>query len=242
MKKIISIVLFASVCFVAGAQNVKNVVHDANAELRRVESFNAVAVSSAITLYLSQGSENAVAISTDGGDNAKIKTEVKNGVLRIYPESGVWGKWNWGSDRKMKAYVTVKDLKRLQASGACKVIITDKINVTDLHIEITGASTLKGELAAERIKMELSGASNATLSGTAGNLDIEATGASTLRASDLVVNVCSAEASGASSMRLNVQKEFARIEASGASSIHYKGDASFKNFESSGASSIKKDK
>lgn len=225
----------------ATAQNIKNVVHDANAELRHVEDFNSISVSSAITLYISQGAENAVAISTDGADNSKIRTEVKNGTLRISPDNGYWNKWSWSGDKKIKAYVTVKDLKRIEASGACKVIITDKITVTDLRAEITGASGLKGELTAERMKLEISGASNATLTGTVANLDVEVTGASTLKASDLVVTTCSAEASGASSMRLNVIKDFTRVEASGASNIHYKGDASVRNFEASGASSIKKD-
>jgi hypothetical protein len=241
MKKII-LTLCLAVSFIGiSAQNIKNVVHDANAELRRVEGFNSISVSSAITLYISQGNENAVAISTDGSDNSKIKTEVKNGVLHIFPENGYWNKWSWSGDRKVKAYVTVKDLKRLEASGACKVIIADKINLSDLRVEITGASSLKGELAAERIKLEISGASNATLTGTVANLEVEVTGASTFRGADLLVTICSAEASGASSMRLNVTKEFTRAEASGASSIHYKGDAVIRSFEASGASSVKKD-
>jgi len=38
-------------------------VYDANAEVRNVGSFSKIKVSSAITLYLSQGKEQAVAVS-----------------------------------------------------------------------------------------------------------------------------------------------------------------------------------
>jgi len=241
MKRLMIVLVLFSCFFMAAAQHVKNVVHDSNAEIRQVGSFNGVTVSGAVNVYISQGSENAVAISTEGGENAKIKTEVRDGILRISPESGTWSFWNWGNERKIKAYVTVKDLKRLEASGASKIFITDRITVSNIKIEITGASSIKGEIAAETIKMEVSGASNGILSGTADNLNIEVTGASTFRAMDLVTNTCSAEASGASSIRVNVQKEFLLADASGASTIHYKGSPLIRNFDSSGASSIKKD-
>ena len=61
--------------------NAQNVVHDANAQVRNVGSFNKIRVSSAISLYLSQGNTQAVAVSSeDAKCNAKIITEVKNGI------------------------------------------------------------------------------------------------------------------------------------------------------------------
>lgn len=241
MKKIASVlvVLFLTVN-VTLAQNVKNLVHDANAEIRKVKDFDAIEVSSAITVYLSQGNENAVAISTDEGGNNNIKTEVKNNVLKIYPENDFLGKWNCG-DRKIKAYITIQSLKKLYAGGACKVVLTEKLKADDLKIELGGASFLKGEINASTLSLSLGGASTITINGTANNLEISAYGASNVKAYDLLVNTCSADANGASNIKVNVAKEFSHIHASGASSIHYKGDAVIKDFESSGASSIKKE-
>ncbi len=124
MKKII---IAFSVLLIAFSSTLRaqNVVHDANADVRNVGSFNKIRVSNAITLYLSQGSTEAVAVSAgDKEHTAKIKTEVNNGVLRIYVENGAWNGWNW-SDKHMKAYVTFKDLQMLEASGASDVQIVD---------------------------------------------------------------------------------------------------------------------
>ncbi len=258
MKKITGIGLFLLAALFAFAQDTKNIVYDAHAERRNVGDFKAVEVSNAIALYLSQGKECAVAISAEN-ETAKVRTEVKNGVLKIYLEEGVWRKWN-RNELRVKAYVTVKNIERITASGACMVRITDKLSSPDLKIVLTGASNLKGEIKAEMLKMDISGASSATatvtggtlglvvsgassgnFTGTAGNLQVDVSGASNLKAYDLAANTCSAEASGASSVRVQVTGEFIRANASGASSIRYKGNASARNFEASGASSIKKD-
>ena len=259
MKKIVIALFLITVSAVSFAQNTKSVVYDANAEVRKVDEFKAVDVSNAITVYLSQGAETAVAISTENGDKNKVKTEVRNGVLKIYMESDFWGKWG-GRDEKVKAYVTVKDINKLVASGASHIRIADKLTVSNLKVVCSGASSIKGELKADDLKFDLTGASSTNLiintnklyvdmsgassgnfSGSSSELMIDASGASSFKGFDLVANTCIADASGASTIRVNVAKEFSKIHASGASSIHYKGDATIKNFESSGASSIKKD-
>ena len=257
MKKVCLSFLVIVAAFFTYAQDTKNLVYDANAEKRNVGEFNALDISSAITVYISQGNETGVAISVENGEKDKVKTEVRNGVLKIYVESGFWGSWR---DSRVKAYVTVKQLQKIIASGASSIRITDKLTAGHLKIGLSGASNLKGEINADELKFELtgastihstihakstefgiSGASTANLTGNTGELDVEASGASNFKAFDLVAEICGAEASGASSVRVNCTKHFNKLQASGASSIHYKGTAEVKNFESSGASSIKKD-
>src|SRR5205809_1034755 len=107
--------------------NAQNVVHDANAQVRNVASFNKIRVSSAISLYLSQGNQQGVAVSSEDQDvTNRIITEVKNGVLKIYVENGAWNGWNWGN-KHLKAYVTFTTLEMLDASGACNVELNDQI-------------------------------------------------------------------------------------------------------------------
>jgi len=81
MKKIFSLILFTSFIIAASAQKT---INDANAEKRNVSGFHAIEVSGGIDLYLSQGDE-AVAVSASKDEyRAKIKTEVKDGVLKIW--------------------------------------------------------------------------------------------------------------------------------------------------------------
>lgn len=215
------------------------VVHDANAEERKVDKFSSIDVSGALTVYLTQGNSQAVAVSAaDEKYIERIKTEVKNGVLKIYVESSFLKSFSW-SDKKMKAYITCTQLNSLSISGASAINIPEKISSNDLSVDLSGASSIKGILEIKDLKVDLSGASSANLKGSAGNAKIEASGASSFNSYDLEIDNCKAQSSGASSVRINAVKELS-AKATGASSIHYKGDPIMKGFESSGSSSIKK--
>lgn len=96
MKKIfLSFIAIIALHICYAQSDVKTIVNDANAVKRSVGGFHGVQVSSAISLYISQGSEDAVAVSSNDADEiGKIKTEVKNGILKIWVESSsVWGGW-----------------------------------------------------------------------------------------------------------------------------------------------------
>ncbi|MBN9297233.1 MAG: DUF2807 domain-containing protein [Filimonas sp.] len=238
MKKMI--LAFILVLAATGMQlKAQNVVYDANAEVRKVESFKGIEVSGGISVYLSQGKEQAVAVSVDEQKYiSKVRTEVRNGILKIYVESGGWNSWNWGN-RKVKAYVTVSTLESLELSGASSMKISGDVNITDLKAEVTGASSLKGSFKGNSMKLETSGASVATLEGSINSLSMEVSGASVVKAYDLTTANCNVDASGASSVSVTATKEL-KMEASGASSIGYKGDAAIKKIDVSGASTVRK--
>ena len=221
------------------AQNEKNIVYDENASVRKIKGFTSIKLSGAIDLYLSQGNEEAVAVSAASKEaEAQIKTVVKNGVLEIYPESNGISWKSWG-DTKMKAYVTFKSIDNLEASGACNIKVSQTIKGSDLSISMSGASDFAGAVSVSNLKIEASGASNYKISGAADNVKIDASGACGIKGYNLKAQTCKVEASGASSIRISVEKEL-RAEASGGSSITYKGNAIVKENDASGGSSIKR--
>lgn len=214
-------------------------IHDANAEVRNVSGFKGVSVSSAIDLYISQGSTEAVAVSAkDTKVRDRIKTEVKDGVLYISFDGNGWKNWGMG-DQKMKAYVTIKDINRLEASGASDVKVSGSLKTDNLKLHLSGASDFEGNVEVDNIQVQGSGASDIKISGKADQAKIEMSGASDFKGYDFTVNYCKAEVSGAGDLQVTVNKEL-DAQASGASSIKYKGDAVVKRSDSSGASSIKK--
>ena len=214
----------------------KTVVYDANAEVRTVEPFTGIKVSNAFAVYVSQGTENAVAVSINDADQLKnIKTEVKNCILHISIQSSAWKAFNGKSP---KAYITVKDLQRLEVSGASLVRFTDKMNLTQLKVDLSGASSVKGELAVGSLSVDQSGASLFSVSGTATEARIEVSGASSFKSYELIIDNCKADISGASSAQVTVTKEL-KAEASGASSFRFKGNPPVKDTHTSGASAIK---
>jgi hypothetical protein len=217
----------------------KTVINDPNVEVRAASGYHGIRVSSAIDLYLSQGDQEAVAVSAaDVKWRDRIRTEVNGGILHIYVESK--GLQFGGGNRKMKAYVSFTHLDKLNASGASDVYVDGVISGDNLDITLSGASDFKGAIKVNSLKLDQSGASDATIIGTvAGLAEIESSGASDLKGYELVTETCTAKVSGASDLRITVNKEL-NANATGASSIYYKGEAVIKDLHSSGSSTVSK--
>lgn len=203
---------------VAVGVNAQNVVHDANAQVRNVGSFNKIKVSSAISLYLSQGNTQAVAVSSEAPDvTAKIITEVSNGTLKIYVENGFWNKWNWGN-KHLRAYVTFTQLELLDASGASSVQLTDPINIGDFKLVLTGASSMKGDIKGGDLNFDLNGASTGKINIKATSLKLSASGASTFKG-DVNADKMDYDVNGASTTDVDGTTTDLIVSASGASNF-----------------------
>lgn len=226
--------MFASIFAIAQ----HDIVIDANASVRNLSgSFNAIRVSGGIDLFLSQAESVSLAVSAANESlKENIKTSIEDGVLIIaYKGEKVWVR----KDRKLKVYVSFKDLNNLQASGACDVIVSGAITTPSLVLQMSGACDFKGKIAVTDLKLNLSGASDAKISGTANKVEVVSSGASDLKGYDLVTDYCDANVSGASDVNITVKTEL-NANAKGASSIYFKGDALIREMKSSGASSIER--
>ncbi|MDB5229840.1 MAG: hypothetical protein JWN76_645 [Chitinophagaceae bacterium] len=235
MRKFI-IVAFLLSGIIANAQE-KVLIHDANAEARSVPGFSAIEVQGGIDIYLSQGSQEAVAVSASRPEyRDKIRSEVKNGVLHLWYEDKSW----FGPEnRKLKAYVTVATLNKIRASGASDVYVSGTLKATDLELQMSGASDFKGKVSCSNLKIDNSGASDLDISGDAQTAKIELSGASDFKGYEFTTEYCDVHATGASDVKITVNKELS-AHASGASDVYYRGNAVIKNVNASGASSVKR--
>ncbi|MEO6610766.1 MAG: head GIN domain-containing protein [Chitinophagaceae bacterium] len=214
-------------------------INDPNAEVRPAKNFHGISVSSSFDVYLTQGNEEAVAVSADETKHRdRIKVEVKDGILYVgYDNERKLG-WSSGN-KKLKAYISFKQIDKLNISGACDVFIAGTLKAGDLDIHQSGASDLKGKLDVQKLTVDLSGASDMTVSGTTRQLSIEASGASGFKGYDFSTDICDVRASGASDIKITVNKELS-AHASGASDVRYKGDGVIRDIKSSGSSSVSK--
>ncbi len=236
MKKILILIF----CFFFGQPLIhaqKN-IHDANAVVRNLSGFHGIQIQDGIDLYLTQSDKEAVAVSASSSEyRDKINTEVENGILKIsYGDKSHWGV-NWGN-HKLKAYVSVKTIDRLHASGGADVYIEDKLRATQLYIQLSGGSDLSGALIVDELALDASGGSDAKISGSAKKATIGISGGSDFKGYDFKIENCSINASGGSDANIYVDKEL-NSHASGGSDIYYKGNAITKS-SSSGDGSIKK--
>ncbi len=236
-----AITLFVSLLILTGTILAQKTIRDANVQSRNgLKNFNTVQVSSGIDLYLTQSSEEAVAVSASTEEyRNKIITEVVDGVLKIYYEKK--DGWNWslhGDNKKLKAYVSVKNLDRLGASGGSDVSLETAIRSNRLSISLSGGSDLKGEIQCDEFSLSASGGSDAIIKGKAGQVKITASGGSDVDGYGLITDVCKVVSSGGSDVSITANKQM-DATASGGSDIRYKGNATATTSKS-GSSDIRK--
>lgn len=235
MKKLFSLVFFATIVSAATAQKT---INDANAEKRSASSYHAIEVSGGIDLFLSQGEESVAVSASESKYRDRIKTEVNNGVLKIWYDTKSNVNMDWGN-RKMKAYVSFKTLDKLRGSGGSDIQVDGSIKTTELDLAVSGGSDFIGKVEANELKVNTSGGSDVKISGTVIKLAIDASGGSDFNGYDLAADVCNLEASGGSDVHITINKELS-AEASGGSDVFYKGNGTVREMRSSGSSSIKK--
>jgi len=236
MKKIVLSAVLMLAGAMAFAQGTK-VINDKNAVKRSVQGYHGVVISSGIDLYLNQGGEEAVAVSSSDPEmRDRIITEVENGILHIYIENKGWH-WNWSGDKHLKAYVSCKELDELRASGGSDVYIDGAIQSDRLAIHLSGGSDLHGKATVSDLTVEQSGGSDSYIGGSATRLHVHASGGSDFHGYDLATDNCQADASGGSDIYVTVNKELDAM-TSGGSDVHYKGNGVVRESHASGSSSI----
>ena len=229
MKKIIFAVLL-----MFSILNVQSQDDDKNLQTRKVSGYHGVEVSGGIDLYLSSGPESVSVSASSQSVRDHMVTEVVDGILRIHLQKN----WHPGfGNPKMKAYVSITDLKNLGASGGGEIVLKNQITAVDLDISLSGGSNLKGKLNANHLVISQSGGSDVDISGTVQKLDVDASGGSDLAGFGLVTDYLNLSASGGSDTEITVNKELS-IDASGGSDVAYKGAAVVKQIKSSGSSSV----
>jgi hypothetical protein len=210
---------------------------DRMAEKRSVDAFSSILVSGGIQLFLTPDDKDEVVVSAkDEEARNRIITKVVGNRLEIYYDSKTWIRM---PDLKLKAYVSYKKLIEITGSGSTSINITSLYKAENLDIEVSGASSLNGDIDVKNLQLIASGSSRITLKGKSNNLNATVSGASSVKAYELSSDYCKAKASGASNINITVNKELS-VEALGASSVYYKGDGVIKDIRTSGASSVKK--
>lgn len=239
MKTLLSILIITAMTTQALGQGDTKVINDPLAQVRSVSGFKAIEIRHGIDLYLTQGDEETVVVSASNEfDRDHITTTVENGVLKISFRGDRGFSVNW-RDRKLRAYISVKNIESIKASEGSDVIGRGALSVNKLKLEFWGGSDYVGNVVVEELNIQIRGGSDVRISGKATNLQVEASGGSDFIGSDLACEYAIIEARGGSDARLNVSKELF-AEASGGSDIEYKGSPVIKRSSSSGSSSITK--
>lgn len=203
-------------------------------EKRDVSGFNELSVSSAFVVEISVGNTESLEIEADERYIDDIISEVRGGklVLRIRESRNTRRMRN-----SPRAYLTVKSLDRIDASGAVKLRSGDPIKTDKFELELSGASIITLDVEVKELYVQASGACVINMAGTARDQTVRTTGATRYSAFDLESEIADIRVTGAGSARVTVSEKL-DVRASGASSIRYQGRPSV-NKSTSGASSVR---
>lgn len=239
MKKIgYTLFTFFVINTVAGQQKMS---YDNNAEKRSVGSFHGIKVATGIKLMISQGNTEEVAVSAANiDDRNKIKTEVVNGVLKIYfNKENNWGGWN-GNKKNLKAWVSFKSIDEFNGSSGSSTIAEGIIKAGNLILDISSGADFKGSINCSSLNVELSSGADANVSGNSEKIVVKASSGSDFKGFALTTKICDADASSGADIEITVQKEI-KAEASSGGGVYYKGTAIITSFSKSSGGSINKE-
>jgi len=198
-----------------------------------ISDFDKVETSHSFVVDIKQGEAFSVIIRVDDNLVEQLQVEKFGSTLKIGLEPAV----SIVSNATLEAEITMPELTGLDISGASNATISGFKSTKNLTVDLSGASSLRGDIEAGDTSFDLSGSSNANLTGSGGNLNLDASGSSDVDLSDFPVADAEIDASGASTVTV-VPSGRLDVEASGASNVTYLGEPSMGTIETSGASSV----
>lgn len=225
-----------------------------------IENVREIVVSGGASLELRQGNSETLRAEATQEDLEYVSVDLSGTRLTLKMKSKRKGFFDWfGSDYgKVKFIVQIKDLSKLELSGAAHGEIGNlrannltlnlygasranigQLRVADLTVDISGAGRVKvNEIHAQQVDANISGAAQMELEGAGevNDLRLDVSGASKYFGRELASVNARARASGASHIEVRVS-ETLDANASGASHISYYGNPRVKQ-DSSGASRI----
>lgn len=205
-------------------------------EIRKVNDFNAVKVSSGIDLYLTMGETEAVKVIADNDIIDEIITEVKDGTLRIYMKKNTWFWWKVSKSRKV--YVTVKELNSIDASSGSAVKSENTLKGDNLKVEASSGSDVEIDVFYKSLSVDTSSGSDAKLSGKVKTLKAEASSGSDIKAQNLESKICKVKVSSGSDATVTVTDEL-YAKASSGGDIRYYGNPDIKDTDESSGGDVR---
>lgn len=204
-------------------------------ETRTVGTFTSISASAGLNVFIKKGSTSSVVVEADEKRLDKVKTEVKNGTLKLDVESK---SWTWGSgNSEVNVYVTYTSLNAISVSGGVDLESEGILTSDNLSIAASGGSDMKLEINVKDLNISLSGGADLVLKGKADKVEINASGGSDLSAYGLTCQDANIKASGGADVEITVDKSL-NANASGAADISYKGKVKDVKANKSGGASV----
>jgi hypothetical protein len=216
--------------------------------------FTRLDVSSAFDVTVTQSDTYSVTVTADESIDEYVSVTLAGDtlIMTLTPRH-LYTDFTTG-DRTLKAEITMPTLLKLKLDGASTATVegfnsintfalassVSKLDVragmTDFNI--SGASSVSGNMSATSLNFLVSGASTVDLSGAAEDITLAVDGASKAEMEEFRLKVATVNLTGASSATIHVSERL-NARLSGASTLLFRGNATLGITEVPGASTIK---
>lgn len=143
-------------------------------EVRNIGKFSGISVSNGIKVNFTQGNSQKVQVQADSGKENYIKTEVENGILRIYTQAP---KGKSISIKNAVVNVIAPSLNNIILNSAAGFISTNTVNADVLNVEVYSAARLNGSFKTNTLNIDATSGSNTKMDVFTKTLNIDATSA-----------------------------------------------------------------
>lgn len=201
-------------------------------------NYNGIKVANGIDLFITQSNSENIRLSADREILEYAVVEKEGDVLSIHFKKNT-NITSLFKKRTLKAYVNVKTLESLTASGGSDVVSQNQIKTQKLVIRASGGSDVKLDIVVKDLDVTSSGGSDVNLKGTATNLTLASSGGSDVKALDLIVDYAKVKSSGGSDVDIHVNKAL-EVSASSGSDVSFRGEASLNKINSSKSADVKR--
>lgn len=203
-------------------------------ENREVSLFHGLDVGSGIHVILKQSDTYSVDVEAEDNIVPLITTKVRDGILCI----GIKPNSNIQASRPMKVYVSLQELREIEAGSAAKVNGESVFKTDKLELDISSAAKVELQVETEILEIELTSAAKAVLKGKTQKMQAELSGASKLEAGELQTAKAQMDLNGASSATISVSDELS-YDVSSAAKLIYNGHPRIYEAEVSSAGKVR---
>ena len=234
ITKIIALVFLSTLttsCIVDGFNKINGNRKVVTENRKLNDDFTKIKTGNGIDVFITQASKVALTVEADENLQDIIKTEVTNGVLKVYADKNIW------RAKAKKVYITVNSLEGITASSGSDVVTENTIVSDVFEAKTSSGADLKLRIKTNELTSSSSSGSDLRILGTANKYNASASSGSSTRAYDLDSKNAIVSASSGADIDVQATKSI-DAKASSGGDIDYKGSPEMVNKKSSSGGSI----
>jgi hypothetical protein len=204
-------------CMIDGITSVsgnRNVITETRNITKR---FDKIEVGQGIELYITQDSKTSFVLKADENLHKLIKSEVKDGVLKIYSKRNIW------RAKARRVYLSAATINGITATSGSDVVTENVINSDTFEAHVSSGADARITVNAETIDSSASSGADLKISGTATYFTAKATSGSSIKAYDLESKNATVKVNSGADIDVFVTESI-EAKASSGGDIDYRGN------------------